>query len=106
MMARKPGRSIGSHRELHYNADGSLDILVQSTRSRRSARNNNWLQCPQGRFTLVLELFSPRDEALRGEWSPPLVRRDPDRRSPVAAAPEPASPSSVVWLPSQVERGA
>jgi hypothetical protein len=106
MMARKPGRSIGSHRELHYNPDGSLDILVQSTRSRRSARNNNWLQCPQGRFTLVLELFSPRDEALRGEWSPPLVRRDPDRRTPVVAAPEPAAPSSVVWLQPQLGGGA
>lgn len=105
MMARKPGRSIGSHRGLHYNPDGSLDILVQSTRSRRSARNYNWLQCPQGRFTLVLELFSPRDEALRGRWSPPVVRRDQDRRAPVIAA-EPASSSSVVWLPSQVERGA
>jgi hypothetical protein len=53
----------------------------------------------------VLELFSPRDEALRGRWSPPIVRRDQDRRAPVIAA-EPASPSSVVWLPSQVERGA
>ncbi len=106
MMARKPGRSIGSHRELHYNPDGSLDILVQSTRSRRSARNNNWLQCPQGKFTLVLELFSPSGEALEGRWSPPQVQRDPDRRPQIADAGAQAPSASVVWLQSQVERGA
>ena len=105
MMARKPGRSIGSHRDLHYNLDGSLDILIQSTRSRRSARNTNWLQCPQGKFTLVLELFSPRSEVLQGHWTPPQVERDPDRRSLPASPPtsDAASPSPVVWL--QPEHG-
>ncbi len=105
MMARKPGRSIGSHRDLHYNPDGSLHILVQSTRSRRSARNNNWLQCPQGKFTLVLELFSPGRDALEGRWAPPLVHRDPDRRAQSAGTgvTEPAASSPVVWL--QPQRG-
>jgi hypothetical protein len=103
MMARKPGRSIGSHRDLHFNNDGSLDILIQSTRSRRSARNNNWLQCPQGKFTLVLELFSPNDEALEGRWAPPSVQRDPDRRSLPAdeTADADAGSSSVIWLQPQ-----
>jgi hypothetical protein len=106
MMARKPGRSIGSHRDLHYNPDGSLDILVQSTRSRRSARNNNWLQCPQGKFTLVLELFSPGGAALEGRWSPPMVQRDPERRLQPTDTAAPASPASVVWLQPHAERGA
>ena len=106
MMARKPGRSIGTHRDLNFNADGSLDILVQSTRSRRSARNNNWLQCPQGKFTLVLELFSPSGEALEGRWAPPMVQRDPERRAQSADAAEQKPSASVVWLQSQVERGA
>lgn len=91
MGARKLGRSIGNHRELRLGVDGSLDIHVESTRSRRSAPNINWLQCPQGKFTLMLELFSPASEMLQGAWLPPLVEREPDRRLQPDTA-------SVTWL--------
>jgi hypothetical protein len=79
LVARKPGRSIGNHRELIRNIDGSLTIHVESTKSRRSAPGMNWLQCPQGRFNLVLELFSPNGEALQGKWIPPLIEREARR---------------------------
>jgi hypothetical protein len=96
MLARKPGRSIGTHRQLHYNLDGSLSIHVESTRSRRSAPHINWLQCPQGKFSLMLELFAPRSEVLQGLWLPPLVEHEPERRGRPVGAP----PAQVIWLRS------
>jgi hypothetical protein len=94
LIARKPGRSIGTHRQLHYNLDGSLGIHVESTRSRRAAPHINWLQCPQGKFTLMLELFAPRSEVLQGLWLPPLVEHEPERRGRPVGAP----PAQVIWL--------
>jgi len=96
MIARKAGRSIGTHRDLRHNLDGSLGIHVESTRSRRSATSINWLQCPQGKFTLMLDLFAPRSEVLQGLWLPPLVEHEPERRGRPVGAP----PAQVIWLRS------
>jgi hypothetical protein len=35
----------------------------------------NWLPAPKHPFALVLRLYSPKDEALKGEWTPPAVKR-------------------------------
>lgn len=62
--------AIGSHDKLAFNADGSLDILVQAN-SPGKARESNWLPAPRGNFEPSLRLYSPRTEALSLEWTPP-----------------------------------
>jgi hypothetical protein len=96
LITRKSGRSMGSHRPLHYKSDGSLEIHVESTRSRRTAPNINWLQCPQGKFSLILELFCPHYDVLKGAWLPPLVHCEPERRGRPATTS--TSSTQVVWL--------
>ncbi len=66
--------STGDLRGLTLDHDGSLPIHIQHSRPAR-ARRANWLPAPAGRFTVVLRLYWPREEALRGEWSPPTVTR-------------------------------
>ncbi|MES1198653.1 MAG: DUF1254 domain-containing protein [Pseudomonadota bacterium] len=58
---------------LTYNADGSLDLHLTSRPA--DGRMANYLLCPRKRFDLVLELISPRAEALNGTWSPPKIER-------------------------------
>jgi len=76
--ARTPhGRySLTSNGPLEYNADGSLDIYVQSDEP-RAARRANWLPSPEdGPFSLSMRVYWPKASALDGSWAPPPVRED------------------------------
>ena len=66
--------STGDLRGLTLDHDGSLPIHIQHGRPARQ-RRANWLPAPPERFTVVLRLYWPREEALRGEWAPPTVTR-------------------------------
>jgi hypothetical protein len=67
---------VGSRNPLQYNEDGSLDIhLQQREHPPCSARCRNWLRTPGGAFGLVLRLYWPHPDALRGTWLPPSARR-------------------------------
>ncbi len=66
--------STGDLRGLTLDHDGSLPIHIQHSRPGRQ-RRANWLPAPAERFFVVLRLYWPREEALRGEWSPPSVTR-------------------------------
>ena len=60
---------------LKYNADGSLEILIQN-QSPGKDREANWLPAPSGKFILMMRLYWPKEKApsiIDGTWSPPAV---------------------------------
>jgi hypothetical protein len=65
--------AIHDYDSLVRNADGSLDVYVQSEPPREEHRSN-WLPAPAGApFSLTLRLYTPRPEVVRGPWAPPPI---------------------------------
>jgi hypothetical protein len=62
---------VGSETGLTPNADGSIDIFVQSTPP--ATMESNWLPTPAGPFELTMRLFWPDQSALSGAWMPPPI---------------------------------
>jgi hypothetical protein len=58
-------------RGLSFNADGSLDILIQHERPEHQV--SNWLPAPAGPFYLILRLYHPRTEALQAGYRIPPI---------------------------------
>jgi hypothetical protein len=65
--------AIGDRDDLQYNADGSLDIHLESRRP--ETRTSNWLPAPEGAFTVVARLYWPEPEVLDGRWTPPPITK-------------------------------
>ncbi len=66
--------AIGDRDPLKYNADGSLDLVLQ--RERPAGTEANWLPTPaSGSFSMNLRMYLPGQDALNGTWKPPVVRR-------------------------------
>jgi hypothetical protein len=66
--------AISDRDPLEFNADGSLDLLIQHTRPVERVESN-WLPAPAGDFNLILRMYWPRAAALDGTWVPPPVTR-------------------------------
>jgi hypothetical protein len=66
--------AIGDRDPLEFNADGSLDVLIQHRRPVARVESN-WLPAPAGDFSLILRMYWPRAAALDGTWVPPPVTR-------------------------------
>ncbi|MFI4955370.1 MAG: DUF1214 domain-containing protein [Gammaproteobacteria bacterium] len=64
--------AIGDRDDLHYNADGSLDIYIQHE-SPKGELASNWLPSPEENFSVFLRLYWPKDEVLRGDWLAPAI---------------------------------
>ena len=64
--------AIGSRTQgLKTNADGSVDIYLQST-SPGGDKESNWLPTPkQGPFFMVLRMYGPEGKLAAGEWQAP-----------------------------------
>ena len=68
--------SLGTkNKNLKFNADGSLTILVQAEPPAAEQRPN-WLPAPKsGDFTLYLRAYWPKTPIIDGSWTPPAVKR-------------------------------
>jgi hypothetical protein len=67
-------QAIGDRDKLIPNADGSLDIYIQAE-SPGGEKEANWLPVGKAPFTLLMRLYSPREEFLEGDWTPPPVEK-------------------------------
>ncbi|MGF6773903.1 hypothetical protein P3T18_006417 [Paraburkholderia sp. GAS199] len=63
--------AVGDRNGARRNRDGSLDVVVSSTRS----KSGNWLPAPRADLQLVLRLYAPKAQATDGSWQPPAVVR-------------------------------
>jgi hypothetical protein len=69
---------INDRTDLHYNADGSLDLFIQSGEPSDSEQERNWVPSPPGqRFLVIWRLYQPgsaRAGILDGSgWQPPAI---------------------------------
>lgn len=67
--------ALGDRDPLVYNADGSLDIYIQSD-APANDKTRNWLPVKHGQpFLLNARLYWPKPAALDGTWAMPAVER-------------------------------
>lgn len=59
---------------LKLDADGSLPIYIQKERPSED-KVGNWLPSGAGNFHLVLRAYWPKDEIIKGKWTPPGIDR-------------------------------
>lgn len=55
---------------LKYNADGSLDILIQHE---KPADTSNWLPAPAGDFWIIMRMYDPKPELLEKKYKAPFI---------------------------------
>jgi hypothetical protein len=60
--------------DLQYNADGSLDLWLQSE-APDASKLTNWLPTPKGPFNLFLRTYLPDQAMMDQTWTPPPVQR-------------------------------
>ncbi len=66
--------TIGNRDSLIRNADGSVDIYFQRSYPGKS-REKNWLPVSSGDFNIVLRVYSPKEQMLKGKWSIPPIKK-------------------------------
>jgi hypothetical protein len=69
---------INDRTDLHYNADGSLDLYIQADQPSNPKQAQNWLPSPPGEtFRIIWRIYQPgnaRAGILDGSgWQPPAI---------------------------------
>jgi hypothetical protein len=65
--------ALGDRDTLHFNTDGSLDIVLQNTTP--ETVSDNWLPIPaSGTFSITARLYWPAAQVLNGSWRMPGIR--------------------------------
>lgn len=64
--------AIGDRNNLKKNADGSVDIYIQKNNPGKD-KEKNWLPAPNAQFQLTMRLYWPKEEVIKGNWTPPAV---------------------------------
>jgi hypothetical protein len=68
--------ALGDRDPLHFNADGSLDLLIAAQAPARAQERSNWLPVKAHQpFQLNARLYWPQPAALNGQWGMPAVER-------------------------------
>jgi hypothetical protein len=67
-------QALGDRDKLQFNPDGSLDLYIQAD-SPGQGKEANSLPVAKAPFTLLMRLYSPRNDILDGTWTPPPVKR-------------------------------
>lgn len=64
--------SLGSYsEELSFNEDGSLDLYISANEP--VGKTQNWLPAPRDNFYVMLNMYLPSEDAIRGAYAPPSV---------------------------------
>lgn len=67
--------AIGDRDALKFNADASLDILIQNA-DPGADKQSNWLPAPpSGVLGVTMRIYAPKANVLDGRWNPPPVRK-------------------------------
>lgn len=62
--------------DFRFNDDGSLTLLVQKDPP-EDVWTANWSPAREGPFYMVMRLYGPEPEAIKGTWAPPpAVRKE------------------------------
>ena len=67
-------QAIDSRRDLTFNPDGSLDLILQHD-APGGGQATTWLPSPREAFALNMRLHWPKPAALHGVWAPPALER-------------------------------
>lgn len=67
-------QAIGDRSNLQTSADGSVDLYIQAD-SPGPDKEANWLPVSKAPFTLMLRLYSPKEEVVDRTWTPPPLRQ-------------------------------
>jgi hypothetical protein len=59
---------------LKKNKDGSITLYLGNA-SPGKDKESNWLPAPAGPFMSVMRLYWPKEEALSGSWTPPVMKK-------------------------------
>jgi hypothetical protein len=62
---------------LQKSTDGSITLYIQN-QSPGSDKESNWLPAPAGPIYMVMRLYWPKEESLKGKWAPPVIQRNAD----------------------------
>jgi hypothetical protein len=65
-------QALGDRDKLQFNPDGSLDLYIQADSPQ--GKEANWLPVSKAPFTLLMRLYSPKDEILNGMWALPPIK--------------------------------